>query len=281
MCARPRPPYELVSGQQIHNNAPPSDISARRVFACYCCAVHLLDRARLIARGAAFEVSRYYSERDWKSQFVKQLESRKVDVVVDVGANSGQYAAGLRSAGFKGRIVSFEPLSEPFSILESQASKDPLWDCRRYALGDVDGTISINVAGNAGQSSSILPMLQRHQDACPSANYVGAEEVPIRRLDAVVSEILRATDVAFLKIDVQGFEKQVLAGSKATVKNRCTGMQLELSFLPLYEGGMLIREALDLGYSLGFTLTGMLPCFTDPRNGQMLQADGIFFREDD
>jgi hypothetical protein len=91
----------------------------------------------------------------------------------------------------------------------------------------------------------------------------------------------RPTDVTFLKIDVQGFEKHVLAGSKSTVNDRCVGMQLELSFLPLYDGGMLIREALDLVYSLGFTPTGLLPSFTDPRNGRMLQADGTFFREVD
>ncbi len=87
--------------------------------------------------------------------------------------------------------------------------------------------------------------------------------------------------MTFLKFDVQGFEKQVLAGSKSTLNDRCVVMQLELSFLPLYEGGILIREALDLVYSLGFMLTGLLPVFTDPRNGQMLQADGIFFREND
>jgi FkbM family methyltransferase len=243
--------------------------------------MHLLDRAGLIARRAGIEVSRYYSERDWKRQFVKQLESRQVDVVFDVGANSGQYATGLRRAAYKGRIISFEPLSEPFSILESKTSTDPLWDCQRCALGDVDGTISINVAGNAGQSSSVLPMLKSHQDAFPPANYIGTEDVPIYRLDSLAPEILRPTDVTFLKIDVQGFEKQVLAGSKSMVNDRCVGMQLELSFLPLYEGGMLIREALDLVYSLGFTLTGLLPCFLEARNGRMLQADGIFFREDD
>jgi FkbM family methyltransferase len=243
--------------------------------------VHLLDRGRLIARSAVFEASRYYSERDRKRQFVKQLQSRQVDAVFDVGANSGQYATGLRRAAYKGRIISFEPLSGPFSILESKASTDPLWDCQRYALGDVDGTISINVAGNAGQSSSVLPMLKSHQDVCPAANYIGIEEVPIHRLDSVAPEILRPNDVTFLKIDVQGFEKQVLEGSKSTVNDRCVGMQLELSILPLYEGGMLIREALDLVHSLGFTLTGLLPCFTDLRDGRMLQADGIFFREVD
>lgn len=242
--------------------------------------MQLLDSARLMARSAAIEVPRLYSERLWKRDFVKQLQSRRVNVVLDIGANSGQYASSLRRAAYKGRIISFEPLSEPFSVLERKASTDSNWDCHRYALGDADGTIAINVAGNAAQSSSVLPMLATHQNALPSANYVGTEDVPIHRLDSVVTQILRPADRIFLKIDVQGFEKQVLAGSRSALTDRCVGMQLELSFVPLYEGGMLIREALDLAYSLGFTLTGLLPCFTDLRDGRMLQADGIFFRED-
>jgi FkbM family methyltransferase len=243
--------------------------------------VQLLDRARSNARRARSELSRSYARLDWHRQVVNQLESHQVDVVLDVGANSGQYSTLLRRAAYKGRIVSFEPLSKPFSRLERKASRDPLWECRRCALGDVDGTISINVAGNAGESSSVLPMLKSHQDAYPPANYIGTEDVPIRRLDSVAPEFLRPTDVTFLKIDVQGLEKQVIAGGKSTVNDRCIGMQLELSFLPLYEGDMVIREALDLVYSLGFTLTGLLPGFTDTRNGRMLQADGIFFREHD
>nr|WP_304442486.1 MULTISPECIES: FkbM family methyltransferase [unclassified Mycobacterium] len=235
----------------------------------------------MIARSTIFELSRPYSETGAKRQFVKQLESHGVSVVFDVGANSGQYATELRMAAYTGRIVSFEPLSGPFALLERNASKDPLWDCLRCALGDVDGTISINVAGNAGASSSVLPMMKTHRDAFPPANYVGTEEVPMHRLDSVANELLLPADKVFLKIDVQGFEKHVIAGAQQTVSDRCVGMQLELSLLPLYEGAMLIREALDLVYSFGFTLTGLVPGFTDPRDGRMLQADGIFFRKDD
>jgi len=238
----------------------------------------LLHRARMLT---GIAVSRYYPELHSTRNFINQLKSHHVDVVLDVGANSGQYAADLRRADFEGRMVSFEPLTGPFSLLKARASKDPLWECRQYALGDCDGTIRINVAGNAGESSSVLPMLKSHQDAFPPANYVGTEDVPIRQLDSVTAEILRPGEVAFLKIDVQGFEKQVLAGGKSMVSDRCVGMQLELSFTSLYEGSMLIREALDPAYSLGFTLTGMAPCFTNMRNGRMLQADGIFFREND
>jgi FkbM family methyltransferase len=243
--------------------------------------VKLSHRAREILRRRGVEVSWYRPELDWDRNFLHQLESHRVNVVLDIGANSGQYGSGLRAAGFTGRIVSFEPLSSAFSLLERSAAADPLWECHHSALGDSDGTVSINVAGNDGESSSVLPMLKSHQDAYPPANYVGTEEVPIHRLDSLASEILRPNDVAYLKIDVQGFEKQVLAGAEATVRDRCVGMQLELSFLPLYEGGMLIREALDVAYGLGFAPTGFRPVFIDMRNGRMLQGDGIFFREDD
>lgn len=228
-----------------------------------------------MARNVSMEMLRHF---DRKRLLVHQLEALKVNVVLDVGANSGQFGAALRRAGYKGRIISFEPLSGPFALLSRKAATDQLWECRRCALGDADQMITINIAGNAGASSSVLPMLKSHQDAFPPANYVGTEEVPMSRLDSVAPEFLESSDVMFLKIDVQGFEKQVLTGANETVNDRCVGMQLELSFLPLYQGDMLIHEATELVYSMGFTLTGLLPGFTDPRNGRMLQADGIFFR---
>jgi FkbM family methyltransferase len=234
-----------------------------------------------IASPPGFAVRRYFAETEWKRRLVDELKSRQVNVVLDVGANSGQYARSLRAADFEGRIVSFEPLSRPFSILKSAVVGDPLWDCRQCALGDHDGTIAINVSGDAGVSSSVLPMLSSHQDAYPRGDYIGTEEAAISRLDSVTADILRPDDVAFLKIDVQGFEKQVLAGAESTVNHHCIGMQLELSFMPLYEGDMPIQEALDLTYSLGFRLRGYMPFFMDVRDGRVLQADGVFFRADD
>ena len=97
---------------------------------------------------------------------------------------------------------------------------------------------------------------------------------------SMAPDILRPKDVAFLKIDVQGFEKQVIAGGESTVRDRCVGMQIELSFVPLCEGGMLLQQALDLVYSFGFTLTGFAPVFFDIRTGRLLQGDGVFFRVD-
>ena len=228
--------------------------------------------------GPGTRTTRYSSELDWNRNLVNQLKSCQVDVVLDVGANSGQYAASLRAADFAGRIVSFEPLSGPFSALRRAASKDPMWDCRRCALGDAAGTVLMNVAGGDGGSSSILPMLDTHRRASPAGNYVDTEDVTVDRLDSVAPQILGPGDTAFIKIDVQGFERQVLDGGQSTVGKHCVGMQLELSCAPLYEGGMLIREALDLLDSQGFTLVGFAPFFFDIRTGRLLQADGVFLR---
>lgn len=216
-------------------------------------------------------VRNYSSEFDWWLNLVKELTAHEVDAVLDVGANSGQYATCLRQADFNGRIISFGPLSGPFSRLAASSSADPLW-----TACDFDGTIAMNVAGNAGASSSILPMLQCHRDVFPQANYVGAEDVAIRRLDSAVPEILRHSETVFLKIDVQGFDRQVITGAESTINDHCTGIQLELSFAALYEGDMVIHEALDLMDSLGFVLAGLAPGFTDVRNGRVLQADGVF-----
>lgn len=234
-----------------------------------------------IANRAEKEVINYHSEFEWRRRFGDELKIRGVDVVLDVGANSGQYAGRLREAGFGGRIVSFEPLCGPFTRLHRSASKALRWDCRHCALGDFDGAISMNVAGNAGESSSILPMLQRHRDVFPRANYIGTEDVTVRRLDSIASEVLEPNEVVFLKIDVQGFEKQVIDGGIATVNDRCVGIELELSFEPLYDGGMLTQQAFELMDSLGFMLKGLVPGFIDIRTGQVLQADGVFFRGDD
>src|SRR6202043_821531 len=104
-------------------------------------------------------------------------------------------------------------------------------------------------------------MRKAHRNVFPRANYKCTEDVTICPLDSVAPEILRPNDAAFLKTDVQGFEKQVIAGGKSTAVDRCVGMQIELSFVPLYEGGMLVQEAVDLVHSLGFTLTGFVSFF--------------------
>ncbi|MDJ0524424.1 MAG: FkbM family methyltransferase [Microcystis sp. M53600_WE12] len=85
-----------------------------------------------------------------------------VDLVFDVGANIGQYAKLLRELGYSGRLVSLEPLSSAYSRLKAISKKDQLWEIApQTAIGNQEGEIIINIAGNS-YSSSALPMLDAH-----------------------------------------------------------------------------------------------------------------------
>jgi FkbM family methyltransferase len=209
-------------------------------------------------------------------QRAKLLAGERVDVLLDVGANEGQYAVRMRRAGFAGRIASFEPLSDAFAALERRAAADPRWEARRLALSDSDGTAAIHVAGNS-TSSSLLDMGEQHLRSAPDSAYVGSEQVPTARLDSLWDELVRDGERAFLKLDVQGFEMHVLRGATRALQE-LRGVQAELALAHLYEGDSPWREVVDHLAALGFELAGVEPGFGDPDTGRMLQFDGVFLR---
>lgn len=203
------------------------------------------------------------------------LKEERVNLVVDIGANVGQFARWIREVGYSGRILSFEPLAQAHQYLGSVARQDSLWAVApRMALGDTSGEIEINVAGN-GVSSSILPMLAAHQQAAPDSAYVESERVIVRRLDDVCP--LVPEDRLLLKVDVQGFEMAVFAGA-SRVLTHCRTIIVEMSLVPLYEGQSLAMDLWEYLTSIGFQACYFIPGFLDPRSGRMLQMDGVFVR---
>lgn len=210
-------------------------------------------------------------------QLLQGLRKFHVDLLLDIGANTGQFVQEMRIVGYSGRVVSFEPLSDAFVQLQQNASSDEKWTVHdRGAIGDVDGVIEINISGNS-QSSSILPMLAAHRSAAVDSAYIASETTPIRTLDSVSPSYLDEATNLFIKIDTQGFEWQVLDGGLETLK-QARGLLVELSLLPLYDGQRLWRHIIDRLESEGFTLWALQKGFTDPRDGRTLQMDAIFFR---
>lgn len=238
--------------------------------------VTFLHLARKLAQSCGLDVSRFPGDHP-THRVVQLLQHHGITRVLDVGANDGGYATDLRRFGYPGRIVSFEPVSEPFRWLQRHARHDPDWIPLPYAVGPESVTVVINVAANNAASSSILPMLAAHEAAAPNAKIVGVGEVTQHALDNLWTDITEPHDLVFLKADVQGYERQVLDGV-AEHLDQITGLQLELSMVPLYDGGWLYDEALAWARQQGFSLMQLIPGFTDQRTGQMLQADGVFFR---
>src|SRR5450830_427272 len=139
---------------------------------------------RLI-RFFGFDLRRYNPASSESAQLMRMLSTHKVNLVLDVGANTGQFGHFLRDAGYRGRIVSFEPLLAAWEQLSEASRKDSRWKvASRAAIGSEDGEIEIHVAGNK-ESSSVLKMLDSHANAAPESRYVGNERVPLRRLDSI------------------------------------------------------------------------------------------------
>lgn len=211
---------------------------------------------------------------------VKLLEYHRIDCVVDVGANDGGFATAVRRLGYSGRIISFEPLQAPFEVLLGKSAADPQWTVRQVAVGDSACEVTVNIAGDS-VSSSVLPMLRSHTDAAPKSKPIGAEVARQDRLDNLIAELdVSPGSRVFLKIDVEGYERSVLDGATGLfAAGLVAGLQLELSLVPLYQGAMTYREGLDRAETLGMTLMGIDPVFSDPRSGQLLQVDAVFFAQ--
>jgi FkbM family methyltransferase len=204
------------------------------------------------------------------------LAWQRVDVVVDVGANAGQYGSALRNAGCAARIVSFEPLAEAFGVLEARTADDPLWESHRLALGASGGQAEMNVSGDL-EASSLLAMEDRHVRHCPASAYVGTETVEVRTLDSLAPTLLAESERIYLKLDVQGYELEVLRGAARSLP-RVVAVEAELSLVPLYAGGPLYRDVIDYLAARGFGLVSLEGITEEPETGHMLQLDGVWVR---
>ncbi len=182
------------------------------------------------------------------------LEDRKIDVVIDVGANVGQFGESLRAEGYRGRIISFEPIGAEFEVLSKKAAADSNWEAHRCALGAAAGTARLHVS-KLSVYSSILGLAEtaRLHDERTATDHI--EEVPVRTLDEIAAGL---NGGIFLKVDTQGYERQVLEGGSNTLP-KVLGLMLELPVIRIYEGQWQFQEALNLMFSIGFVPAQIQP----------------------
>lgn len=204
------------------------------------------------------------------------LNHRQISVVVDVGANTGQFARKLRKLGYPGTIISMEPMTAEYKKLVSISSADPLWHCSQIAIGSSETEVEINIAGNS-YSSSILPMLDRHVAGAPDSGYIGTEKVKMTTLDAILPYLAQHQERLYLKLDVQGYEMEVLKGAQQTL-SYVDVIEMELSLVPLYEHSVLYDEMIAYLEPLGFDLLFIEGDFLDYTTGEVLQVNGLFLR---
>lgn len=191
---------------------------------------------------------------------MRLLKGQRINCVIDVGANKGQFALSLRKSGYRGRIISFEPIEECFNTLVEKGSDDLLWNAHRMALGTETGEIEINV-GNTTEFSSILPASDYGEDQFgDDITPVRVEKVPIERLDVIWPKLWQTDEEPrlLLKMDTQGFDLHVFAGAEG-ILDRVWALQSELSVNELYEGMPDYMEALQVYRQSGFELVATNP----------------------
>jgi len=193
-----------------------------------------------------------------------------VGLIIDVGANHGQFAEKMRSARFQGDIISFEPISFAHGALEKKSRKDTKWHIApRMAIGDRNAEIDINIYSDSSLSSAYRIISATDEPV--------VERVPMRRLDDALAEYDLDNRTLLLKIDVQGFEHAVLDGAPQILK-RADALMLEVSLIKMYENETPYLEMLTRLRDAGFHAVYFSPVVNRKRLGEAVQLDAFLVR---
>jgi FkbM family methyltransferase len=200
-----------------------------------------------------------------------------IDLVLDVGANVGQFAHNLRLF-YKGDLISFEPVSATFHRLAIAASRDPHWKVHQLALGSQTSTQTINVYRQTEMSSLLKANAYCTGHFGEKVATTGQEVVSVRRLDDVLDEV--APDChrkrIFLKMDTQGYDLEVFKGLGNKLPH-VVAIQSEVSVIPIYEGMPHWSEAISVFESAGFGVAGLFPVTFDAC--RVIEFDCLMVRE--
>lgn len=237
------------------------------------------DAARRNMRGYQQALSNHLSEE----LLATVLSSSGANVVLDVGANRGQFGTLLRRIGYTGRIVSYEPVSTNLAELREAAAADPDWIVEDFALGEAETTTEIMVSAGPGKLSSLLPGTRFGQQrfANMREEVLTTETVRIRRLDSVIDRALDGIERPriFAKLDTQGYDLLALTGA-GEYAERFVGLQSEVSSIPIYEGMPHLTDQLAAYEKAGLMIAGMFPVSRDDKSLAVVEFDVLMVRRD-
>ncbi len=229
-------------------------------------------RTSSFARLAREQFSGFRASADspFKS-IIGNIDELKLTHVLDVGANVGQFGIDIRWHGFDGQILSFEPVSQTFTLLTKTIKKRQPWKALQLGLGSIESEQTINVSGNAGLSTSLLTMGSVHLANFPESATVSTQRVTISTVDKQLEILGIDPRHIMLKLDVQGYESEVLKGASQSL-SRIPLCYLEVSMVPLYEGETTFLPILNILAEAGHEVIDVFRGIK-AKDGQLLQMD--------
>lgn len=187
---------------------------------------------RFITR--CLEVYGEFSRGEW--QLLEQV-IRPGMVVVEVGANIGAHTVAMAKACHPGALFAFEPQRRVFQIL-----------CANLALNDVENVVAYPDACGAEAGVATAPSIDYSADGnFGGVSLMGADRSgePVR---VITLDSLELQSCGLLKVDVEGFELEVLIGAAATIA-RCRPVLYVENDRPKHQRG-LIKLIHEMGYQL-------------------------------
>lgn len=201
----------------------------------------------------------------------KYLRRAKITHIFDVGANIGQFGVDIIRTGYNGHVISYEPVLRSFNKLNRLTQKYDKWTAFQMGMGAFSGNAIINVSGNSALSSSILDIGQSHLENFPRSKTISQESVILSTVDDQIELLNINPSTVMLKIDVQGYEKQVLLGSMNYLST-IPLCYLEVSLSPLYIGEAEFPSIINMITSAGHNIVDIHRGVT-AKDGTLLQID--------
>lgn len=241
----------------------------------------------------SFIVQSYYSLRYPKARELKRkgirfdhfrelnrswLAASNIRTVLDVGANEGQFAKLARAVFPLAKIYSFEPLPDCFEKLQHALPGDTNFFPLNQAAGSSESVLEFFRSVHS-PSSSFLKMEELHKEAFPESSAGQVQEaipVKVNTLDNIAGEAKPEKNI-LLKIDVQGFEKEVLQGAINMIKD-VKVVIIEMSLAKLYKDQPLFHDIYMMMHERGFRYKGNLSQMSHPQTDEVVQLDAIFVK---
>ena len=187
------------------------------------------------------------------------LVRKNVDVVLDFGANRGQFGLGLRSAGYFGEIISYEPDPLTYSKLKTLAEEHQNWKTVNVAIVDVEiENLVLNVSSNSGYSSSLLEFSKHSKEVY--SDLATIKRIPVKSMSLNnVLKNLESNRVIYIKTDIQGFEKKLFSSLNLKDEPRIVAVMIEVSLIEIYKSEWNVMESLQYFQENQFKLIGVTP----------------------
>ncbi len=206
----------------------------------------------------------------------KWLQELNFATIIDIGANEGQFSERMRLLFPSAEIFAFEPLPDVYDTLVANFKTDANFKAFNVGIGATEG-VSIFHKNESTASSSFMPMANSHKENFNFAIQTEPIELKIETLDAVFSQTTFSHPL-LIKLDVQGFESEVIKGGSAILAQADIIIS-ELSFYELYTNQPLFNTIYKQLQALGFMYVGSIEQLHSPLNNKVLQADGVFIKQ--